>query len=97
VTGKEKTDPVLEIRLELLHKEAVVDKDGRVVGEKHVQHTAFEITDQALCAEINELLGSAITKEHFEDVPKAKDGKPILDAHKFELTGKPPEKKKKTA
>jgi len=98
----EKEKKIYEIRLSLITKESVLDKDGKVVGEKHVQHTAFEITDQALCEAINELLGDAITKEHMEEVPKypdghAEEGEPILDAHKFELTGKKPEKKKPAA
>ena len=102
-------DKLYEIRLSLITKELVTDKDGKTVTDKdgkaletHTQHTAFEITDQALCSEINDLLGDAITAEHLEDVPKypeghAEAGEPILDAHKFELTGKKPEKKKPAA
>lgn len=89
---------IYEIRLSLITKELVRDKDDKVVGEKHVQHTAFEITDQALCNAINDLLGDAITAEHMEDVPKHPETKePLLDAYKFELTGKKPEKKKPAA
>lgn len=109
MADKEKDKKLYEIRLSLITKELVTDKDGKTVTDKdgkpletHTQHTAFEITDQSLCAEINDLLGDAITKEHMEDVPKhpkghAQEGEPILDAYKFELTGKKPEKKKPAA
>ena len=102
-------DKLYEIRLSLITKELVTDKEGKTVTDKdgkaletHTQHTAFEITDQTLCNAINDLLGDAITVEHLEDVPKhpaghPEEGEPILDAHKFELTGKKPEKKKPAA
>jgi hypothetical protein len=88
---------ILEIRLELLRKEPVKDKDGKVVGEKCVCNTAFQVTDQDLCAEINGLLGDAITKEHIGDVRKDDDGEPIFDAHKFDIPYKPKVEKKKSA
>jgi hypothetical protein len=93
----------LEVRLTLLHKEAVTDKDGKVTGEKHVQATDFEITDQDLCEEISDLLRDALTKEHMETVPKHKEtNEPLLDAHKFQIPLPKVEKadkadKKKTA
>ena len=105
---KEKKE-LLELRISLLRKELVTDKDGKPVTdsegtqlETHTQHTHFEITDQALAQKISELLADALTKDHIEDVPKypeghAQAGEPILDAHKFELTGKAPKKKKPAA
>ena len=94
----DKDKPLLEIRLELLKKELVTDKDGKVTGEKHTCNTAFFITDQDLCAQINKLLSDEITKEHLEDVKKDDDGEPIYDAHRFDIPYvAPAEKKKKTA
>lgn len=102
---KEKNEKLYEIRLSLITKELVTDKEGKTVTdadgkalETHTQHTSFEITDQSLCKAINDLLADAITKEHMEDVSKhAETKEPLLDAHKFELTGKKPEKKKPAA
>ena len=82
----DKPQKTLEIRLELLHK----------AGDTYVQNTSFEITDQVLCEEINDLLGKAITAAHIAMVP-TKDGKPVFDGHKFELTGEQAEAEEKTA
>ena len=98
--AEKKKDDLLEIRLTLLHKELVTDKDGKVVKsadgealERHVQATDFEITDQTLCKKISDLLGSALTAQHAADVPKhEKTGEPVLDAHKFEIPYKPKKK-----
>lgn len=97
-----KAKELLEIRLSVIKKELTTTGEGVAETddkgtEKHVQHVAFHITDQSLAKSISDLLGEAITEEHIEDVPKDKDGEPLLDGHKFELTGKKPEKKKPAA
>lgn len=72
----------LEIRLSVLHKDA----DGT-----HTNHTAYDVTDPELCAEILELLAPAVAEQ--TDVEAHPES---LDAHKFVLDGVTwAEKKKK--
>jgi hypothetical protein len=97
-----KQKELLEIRLSLIKKEltSTVEGESEVddkATEKHVQHVSFHITDPVLAKAISDLLSEALSKEHMDEVPKDKDGEPLLDGHKFELTGKKPEKKKSAA
>ena len=94
----------LEMRISVIKKE-LVRKDGKLEKdeagepvEKHTQHVAFHITDQVLCEAIADLLGDAVVQQtNIEDHPRDANGEVNLDAHKFELTGKKPEKKKPAA
>lgn len=85
---------LLEMRISVIKKQHVT-KDRKVQKdaageplEEHTSHTSFVVTDQTLCEAIADLLGDAVVEQtHIEDHPEN------LDGHKFELTGKKPEKK----